>query len=606
VLDTVLEAIDAEFACQPVERGGALLGPEGRELITHLLEDPGGRISATSYEASPELMRHVVDTEDAGSLRWKGIVHSHPGSFAGLSDPDMERLAEGLTNNPWLPWLHAPIVTHSEPGEAYAHTVRTAHGWLTWHTARFLRGGRMIIEDRSVVVLPIGSHLSNLARHLEGTWTLTVTDTGTGVTGVGGRVRLADGGEVIILASEHYPLIAPLVLLSYPGRDTVELPLSWSIGAGEGRLTEAVSRALTREAPTALGAFGPRNDLALTSDPGVAALAGWHPACGDPQSTRVHLREALTARTRGITSGGLGERVVLLAGCGSVGSYAAEQLARSGLGELVLLDPEPVEAANLSRTCYEVADIGRPKVEALGRRLLNIDPSLRVQTHACAIGKLSVADFDALVASADLVVAATDDPTAQLQIALHAQRHRRPALFIGLTAGARGGEVIITVPGETPCYRCATSIRHTRDAVAAYARAMDYGTARLRGVLALAVDIQHVTGVAVKLALSMLLRGDSEAEIGRFVPSILKGDMSFLTFSMSRDYWFYPRYFGTLGGQFGYQSVGMQVKQDDDCPICGEHPELDVSSGDRHLTSAAELRAALEAERGPLSAKEQP
>ena len=62
LLDTIVDEIDRELALPPPERGGALLGPEGRELITHLFVDEHARTSVASYEASDVLMKRVKRT----------------------------------------------------------------------------------------------------------------------------------------------------------------------------------------------------------------------------------------------------------------------------------------------------------------------------------------------------------------------------------------------------------------------------------------------------------------------------------------------------------------------------------------------------------------
>lgn len=69
-------------------------------------------------------------------------------------------------------------------------------------------------------------------------------------------------------------------------------------------------------------------------------------------------------------------------GLGGVGSYAAEALARAGLGGLVLVDDDRVEESNLNRQlCALRSTIGRPKVEVMRERILDIDPSIRVEAH---------------------------------------------------------------------------------------------------------------------------------------------------------------------------------------------------------------------------------
>jgi hypothetical protein len=119
-------------------------------------------------------------------------------------------------------------------------------------------------------------------------------------------------------------------------------------------------------------------------------------------------------------------------------------------------------------------------------------------------------------------------------------------------------------------------------------------------VIALGVDIQHVAGVAVKVALSLLLRNDPGAELGRYAEGFLARDISFLTFSTSEDYWIYPGLFGGVPGQFGYQSLGIQVEGDPNCPICGPDARLTNVVGLESPPDSAELRAAWDHGRPPL------
>ena len=165
-------------------------------------------------------------------------------------------------------------------------------------------------------------------------------------------------------------------------------------------------------------------------------------------AVRAERRDRLVARS---ASGACSSRA-----CGSVGSYVAELLARSGVGRLALVDPEPVEPANLARTVYDAEDVGRPKVEALARRLRAIRPGIALDLHARAVEAFEPAALDALVRAADLVVAATDDPGAQRALGRFAYARGRPALHAGLYARAHGGEVILSAPERTPCYLCAT------------------------------------------------------------------------------------------------------------------------------------------------------
>ena len=70
---------------------------------------------------------------------------------------------------------------------------------------------------------------------------------------------------------------------------------------------------------------------------------------------------------------------VAVFGLGGVGSYAAEALARSGVGELTLIDRDTVSSSNINRQLYALhSTVGQFKAEVAARRCLDIDPSIRV------------------------------------------------------------------------------------------------------------------------------------------------------------------------------------------------------------------------------------
>lgn len=68
---------------------------------------------------------------------------------------------------------------------------------------------------------------------------------------------------------------------------------------------------------------------------------------------------------------------VMLLGLGGVGSYAAEALARAGVGEMTIVDNDEVAVSNLNRQLPALAStVGRPKVEVMAQRLLDAAPDL--------------------------------------------------------------------------------------------------------------------------------------------------------------------------------------------------------------------------------------
>ncbi len=76
----------------------------------------------------------------------------------------------------------------------------------------------------------------------------------------------------------------------------------------------------------------------------------------------------------------LSDSSVLIAGMGGLGCTVAEILTRAGIGKLILIDNEIIEASNLNRQIlFDVSDIGKPKVDVANRKLQAINPELKVE-----------------------------------------------------------------------------------------------------------------------------------------------------------------------------------------------------------------------------------
>jgi proteasome lid subunit RPN8/RPN11 len=593
----VLRGVEADVCARAPERGGALLGPPGRALVTRWLADDEAATTSASYRPSRALDARVKEAERGEGLELKGVLHSHPRGLDHPSEQDARELAVGLRVNGHLASYLAPIVTSPrEPGaQLEAHEVALGAGKVSFFAAHRAREGGAVVRPVAVRVVPLQGDLERVATLLGGAVEAFVSDAGAGPM-LTGRVHLDGGVELLVLASELYPALPPALLVTAEGA-TDQLDARWRLDApAEERLVLAVREGFSPPGPYRRG-YGPAGGPALTRDAERAALAGWRPRfAADPDGAAARARDALFARSEGLLPRALAGRSALVAGCGSVGSYLAAGLARAGVGALALVDPEPVEAANLSRTVYDVEDVGRPKVDALARHLLAASPALRLDRRASPVEALAPADLDALVRGADVVVAATDDPAAQRLLNRFAYARGRPALFVGLYAGAHGGEVVVSVPERTPCYLCATRARHDAERAAGrVAREVDYGSGRLAGEVALAADIQHVASAALKLALSLLLPRGAGGALEAFAAGAIEDGMPYLTMSTVPRYWFYPQVFGDVPGQQAYQSVWLTPARAAACPICGDaaarEEPLDAATRAPSATAIAAARA---------------
>jgi len=102
----------------------------------------------------------------------------------------------------------------------------------------------------------------------------------------------------------------------------------------------------------------------------------------------------------------------VVVGLGGVGSWAAEALARSGVGRLTLVDLDHVAESNLNRQLHAtVSTIGVAKVDAMRERILSIVPDCAVQTVDAFVTAEDVAER--LPKESNVVIDAIDAPRAK-------------------------------------------------------------------------------------------------------------------------------------------------------------------------------------------------
>lgn len=98
---------------------------------------------------------------------------------------------------------------------------------------------------------------------------------------------------------------------------------------------------------------------------------------------------------------------VAVAGLGGLGSNIAVMLARSGIGELMLVDFDTVDVTNLNRQMYLIPQLGKPKAEALPEILYQINPYL---TYRSVCIKVTPDNVKELFSEYPIVCEAFDKP----------------------------------------------------------------------------------------------------------------------------------------------------------------------------------------------------
>jgi tRNA threonylcarbamoyladenosine dehydratase len=125
----------------------------------------------------------------------------------------------------------------------------------------------------------------------------------------------------------------------------------------------------------------------------------------------------------------LGSSRVAVFGLGGVGSFAAEALARAGVGGLVLVDDAVVSESNLNRQLIATrGSMNKPKVEVMRERILDINPNARVEARRERIDHGGAARF--IAPGMAYVVDAVDTLTAKLDIILAARELGVPVVSV--------------------------------------------------------------------------------------------------------------------------------------------------------------------------------
>ncbi len=118
---------------------------------------------------------------------------------------------------------------------------------------------------------------------------------------------------------------------------------------------------------------------------------------------------------------------VAVFGLGGVGGYVVEALARSGVGQLDLIDNDTVGLTNLNRQILATyATLDMPKTEAARERVLQINPACCVRTHTLFFGPDTEGQFD--FAQYDYIVDAIDTVTGKLALVQKAHSAGTPII----------------------------------------------------------------------------------------------------------------------------------------------------------------------------------
>lgn len=153
--------------------------------------------------------------------------------------------------------------------------------------------------------------------------------------------------------------------------------------------------------------------------------------------------------------------MVTVVGCGAVGSVAIEALARTGVGQINVIDFDTVSASNINRQLVALhSTLGRRKTDVMRERISDICPTTVVQTKNMFVDEKTCAD--AFTPRPDFVIDAIDSLTAKAHMIAYLKEQKIPFISsMGAALKRDPTQVRIDVMKKTTVCPMAAHLRKT-------------------------------------------------------------------------------------------------------------------------------------------------
>jgi molybdopterin/thiamine biosynthesis adenylyltransferase len=150
----------------------------------------------------------------------------------------------------------------------------------------------------------------------------------------------------------------------------------------------------------------------------------------------------------------LAAKRVAVVGCGALGWSVATALARAGVRDYRLYDPDVIHAENLPRLEARLSMVGLFKVDGLAAEIRSFSPDAQIESEPIHVGAGGISSSGLRRSHPELFVDATADDRSPPATNAAAIRSRRSALFAWTSPGVLAARIFRVVPGRTPCYEC--------------------------------------------------------------------------------------------------------------------------------------------------------
>ena len=262
------------------------------------------------------------------------------------------------------------------------------------------------------------------------------------------------------------------------------------------------------------------------------------------------------------------DKCSIIIGCGSVGSYIAMALARSGVGRFILCDTDILEIHNICRHQCGIDDLGRYKVDAVRDKILNINPKANVTVFRKMIQHIGLDTLAPFLGSNSIIIG-TGDNRESSEFACDYLAIPTNTSFVATCCWTRAfaGEVIYWTLGKNlPCYHCA--LGDLEDVERTERDPNYWGSRHLSDSLkfepGIAVDIDFVSIIALKVILDLINKDNTN-----YTPRVINYLRQYTWICNTNDI----NIGGMRAGMFSYPlqvTNNLNFRKKDGCKICGD------------------------------------
>jgi tRNA A37 threonylcarbamoyladenosine dehydratase len=156
----------------------------------------------------------------------------------------------------------------------------------------------------------------------------------------------------------------------------------------------------------------------------------------------------------------LNQKRIMIVGLGGVGSFAAEAIARSGIGEIFLVDHDVVDITNINRQLIALeSTLGKPKVEVMKDRIRDINPKCIVHTFQLFFNEQSSSKI--FSTNPDFIIDAIDTIPSKILLISHAIKQAIPIISsMGFAKKMHPEQIELTTLKKTEICPLAKTLRY--------------------------------------------------------------------------------------------------------------------------------------------------